>query len=179
MIALGGFSLEVELGRLTHSFGAFMEPKREAWHSALNKTINANSLIEFNAERSTFFLHIAWQATELQESGICWLSWALLARTFQVAGRRQVQIVFDHELLLQRLKVMKCGGHVSLAPQCPWVSGLRLDGMGMVTQGSLDAGPSLSPLPFCMPLTFLHPHRGSDWACSPPVRVTPLGRESL
>ena len=103
-IVLRAFNLKVELRRLTHSFSTFMEPKWEAQHSALNKTISANSLIEFNVKWSTFFLHIAQQATELQESGVSWLSWALLVSPFQVAGRRQAQIVFDDELCCKDLR---------------------------------------------------------------------------
>lgn len=78
-----------------------MEPTWEVQSSALNKTLGANSLIEFNIKRSTFFLEIAPRATELRESGISRDGlWILLASLFQ--EKRQVQVVFADKLSLQR-----------------------------------------------------------------------------
>ena len=59
----------------------------EAQCSALEKTISAKSLIEFNVKRSTFFLHIAEQAAELSESSLSWLLWILLVTLLQVCRK--------------------------------------------------------------------------------------------
>lgn len=108
------FSLKVEPRQVTHSLSTFMELKWEAQCSTLNETINADSLIQLNLKWSTFFLQIARQATELKESSISWLVWVLLVSLLQVARRRQAQVIFGDELLLQRLEGMKYGGQCVL-----------------------------------------------------------------
>lgn len=108
------FSIKVELRQVTHSLSTFMELKWETQCSTLNETINANSLIELNLKWPTFFLQIAWQATELEESSISWLVLVVLVSLFQVARRRQARVVFGDELLLQRLEGMKYGGQCVL-----------------------------------------------------------------
>lgn len=159
------FSLKVEPRQVTHSLSTFMELKWEAQCSTLNETINANSLIELNLKWSTFFLQIARRATELKESSISWLLWVLLVSLFQASGRRQAQVVFGDELLLQRLEGMKYGGQCVLG-YTVWVPGLSLDFMGTVTQCYLDARLSLNYLLFplnYLSLTFPYPHRGPEW----------------
>lgn len=73
--------------------------------------------------------------------------WVLLVSLFQVARRRQAQVVFGDEFLLQRLEGMKCGGQCVLG-YTVWVPGLSLDFMGIVTQCYLDARLSFNYLPF-------------------------------
>lgn len=89
-----------------------MEPMWEAPCSALNKTISADSLIEFNFIWPTFFLQIAQQAAELKESSISCL--ALVGFTgesppscWEEAGPERVSLVTVSAVKMQRNKVCR------------------------------------------------------------------------
>lgn len=85
MILVGVASAKAELRQPGHSFSALTEPPWEAPCSAPNKTISADSLIEFNFKCPTFFLQTARQAAEMKESGISCLLWVLLVSLLQDA----------------------------------------------------------------------------------------------